>query len=475
MGGDKSSNHVSLVATDEDEDSYPGSRSGSTSWFDGQERLWLFGGEGFDNKSTFQASFLNDLWRYDSSISTWKLMPTKKTKPSDSHIPMPKARRFAVSCGVENVIFVIYGGLDADGKTLNDTWIYDISNSTWVPLHFKHNPVSPSARSEAAYWCLKDRLVIFGGLDQQLKVKSDTWVFSLKTLSWSELVTSGPGSGGRTTLARNGATTWLTDTGEMYLFGGNTMNGVEHSAHIGVGYTSDIWYLTLKPPEWKQVSGPTEPQCQAAIFGDLASPSKNNTPGCRKGAAGWLDTDGNLWVFGGSGTGSRVLDSDNKMALLLSDLWMFDLGKEVWTWMGGLSEVEGKPEYGKEDVASIYNIPGARTGATYWTANNRFYMFGGEGHDVDGHDGFLNDLWRLKLKHNAVTDDSDSAFMRTFRKLSPGIIFLACVCSFGGIAILFAVIMYARKCFNQPRHGPAGGYNVRYSPLTEDANLEMES
>jgi hypothetical protein len=42
----------------------PGGRSNSTHWVDGNNQLWLFGGDGYDSTSTTGNGYLNDMWRY---------------------------------------------------------------------------------------------------------------------------------------------------------------------------------------------------------------------------------------------------------------------------------------------------------------------------------------------------------------------------------------------------------------------------
>jgi len=49
----------------------PGARSYSTSWYDGQGNLWLFGGSGY---SSATMGSLNDLWRYNIASGNWAWM-----------------------------------------------------------------------------------------------------------------------------------------------------------------------------------------------------------------------------------------------------------------------------------------------------------------------------------------------------------------------------------------------------------------
>jgi N-acetylneuraminic acid mutarotase len=68
----------------------------------------------------------------------------------------------------------------------------------------------------------------------------------------------------------------------------------------------------------------------------------------------------------------------------------------VWTWVGGSSVGAAAGVYGTLGVASTSNVPGARTGAGSWTDSaGNLWLFGGEGYDSAGTDGFLNDLWKF--------------------------------------------------------------------------------
>jgi len=77
-----------------------------------------------------------------------------------------------------------------------------------------------------------------------------------------------------------------------------------------------------------------------------------------------------------------------------------------WAWMGGSSAIgaknhfghyAGKPGiYGKLGTAAPGNVPGSRAGAASWAdRNGHFWLFGGDGYDADGIEGYLNDLWEF--------------------------------------------------------------------------------
>jgi N-acetylneuraminic acid mutarotase len=128
-------------------------------------------------------------------------------------------------------------------------------------------------------------------------------------------------------------------------------------------------------------------------YGTLGVAAASNTPGSRRNAMNWTDTNGNLWLFGGFGF------FDSGTCASLNDLWMFNVTSLQWTWMGGNSsdgDVIGV--YGTRGQFAAGNMPGSRSGGVTWTdASGNFWLFGGSGNDSTGAGGELNDVWEYNL------------------------------------------------------------------------------
>jgi hypothetical protein len=60
-----------------------------------------------------------------------------------------------------------------------------------------------------------------------------------------------------------------------------------------------------------------------------APPSAGNVPGARYSANSWIDSSGNLWLFGGYG-----YDSTGAVGRL-NDLWRYSPSTGLWTWVSG--------------------------------------------------------------------------------------------------------------------------------------------
>ncbi|MGD0831014.1 MAG: hypothetical protein ABR907_08740, partial [Terracidiphilus sp.] len=162
---------------------------------------------------------------------------------------------------------------------------------------------------------------------------------------------------------------------------------------------------TTASEQWTWMGGSTGNGNISGVHGDLGIPAPENTPGSRNTAASWTDKSGNFWLFGGSGTD----DSGNLGRL--NDMWEFNpsLGTYgEWAWMGGSSTMSsggygyGQPGvYGKPGTFATGNIPGGRNGAAAWAdSNGNFWLFGGDGIDVNGIAGELNDLWEFNPSKN---------------------------------------------------------------------------
>lgn len=133
----------------------------------------------------------------------------------------------------------------------------------------------------------------------------------------------------------------------------------------------------------------------SGVYGTLGTPAAGNIPGSRSFAASWIDTDGNLWLFGGNGSDSQS-NSGN-----LNDLWKYSISANQWTWVGGSNTVNQAGMYGTQGTPNAGNIPGARSGAAFWTdSSGNFWLFGGTGYDAAGNNVILNDLWKYDLSTN---------------------------------------------------------------------------
>lgn len=146
-----------------------------------------------------------------------------------------------------------------------------------------------------------------------------------------------------------------------------------------------------------------DPGCSHGVSAGLGIPDAGNVPGGRSGAAGWIDSNGNLWLFGGYG--SDLLG----FVGFLNDLWEFNPSTNEWAWMAGsgtLDAVEvpgqmGMPDtwivsyppqdYGTSGAYAPGNGPMCREYANSWSSNGILWLFGGDATGLSTSDD--DDLW----------------------------------------------------------------------------------
>jgi gliding motility-associated-like protein len=173
---------------------------------------------------------------------------------------------------------------------------------------------------------------------------------------------------------------WTDHNGHFWIFG-------------GLGW-SDVWQFDPTINQWAWMKGPGL-QNQVGTYGTITVASPLNNPGGRAFASiTWTDTANNLWLFGGFGS-----DVNNATGYL-SDLWMYNIATNEWTWMSGPNTNGGVGVYGTLGVAAPANIPGGRceSNASWTDSQNNLWLFGG---DVNGGSG--SDLWKYSIANNEWT------------------------------------------------------------------------
>lgn len=116
-------------------------------------------------------------------------------------------------------------------------------------------------------------------------------------------------------------------------------------------------------------------------YGTLGTPAATNVPGGRYESVSWIDANGNLWLFGGSGFVSPGANGE------LNDVWEFDSNSKEWTWMSGSNTANAPPVWGTLGNGATNNTPGARSGAVSWTGSDgSLWLFGGDS---------FTDLWKF--------------------------------------------------------------------------------
>ncbi len=427
----------------------PPARGLAATWTDSSGNFWLFGGQ---NDGTSPNRNLNDLWEFNPSTSQWTWMGGSSGvnaagvygtlgTPATGNIP---GARFSASGWTDNSgNFWLFGGsgLDASGAIgdLNDLWKFDPSIRQWTWMGgsstipncalpgFCGQPGvygtsgtpaignMPGGRAAPTPWVDRSgNLWLFGGEGSDANGTTgdlnDLWEFNIATGQWGWMggsstvpvvpfnITGDPGvygildtpAAGNTPGGRYGAPGWTDSSGHLRLFGGN---GFDASGNRGL--LNDMWEFSPATNEWTWTGGSSTAN-QAGVYGVLGMPSPENIPGARSDSTGWIDSNGNLWLFGGTGLGTnREIDE-------LNDFWEFNLTTNEWTWMGGSntppSSFGGEPGiYGTLGAPAPGNLPGGREGTANWTdSQGNLWLFGGRGSQPSGNFDYFNDLWEYQ-------------------------------------------------------------------------------
>ena len=350
----------------------PGGRNSAVSWVDGDGNFWIFGGNGFASPQTGYSTlgWLNDLWKFTPRTGVWAWMGGSSTivlsgnpgiygrlqVPATSNTPGSRYSSVSWTDNIGNLWLFGGWGFDSTGAggNLSDLWEFDPSTGEWT-------------------W--------MGGADTST-VGSDGPTAIYGSLGVPSIVNI-PG-------ARENATSWTDKSGSFWLFGGSG------AASGGSGRLNDLWEFSPSTNQWTWMSGSSAPE-QAGVYGTIGVPDLANVPGARSDAVSWIDTSGNLWMFGGRMTPPNGGGQD----FYFNDLWVFSPITRMWTWMGGGSMLGTSGSragvYGILGKSSILNIPGGSRNGTTWIDNNNLWFFGGDGFDSNGIKGSLNSHWVYQL------------------------------------------------------------------------------
>jgi hypothetical protein len=372
------------------DDNFPGGRDFALTWSAGR-RKWLFGGFGFPLQSQNGAQtpgFLNDLWFWDPVCPA--LVPGPCWTPVNVGLP---SNATWPALADENVNGT-YGTLATAAPLVN------APGSRWGGVSW----------SDAAgnLWMFGGQGFAANGLDAELL--NDVWEFVPGTTINAD--GSWPGNwiwqGGSNNFNQSGvygtqgtaaatnipggrwaAANFVDNAGNVWLFGGQ---GVDSAGTIGL--LNDLWKYNIASAQWTWVSGANTAN-QNGAYGTQGTGAAGNVPGGRQASVLWVDSSGNVWLFGGFGLDSA--GTGTPQGAILNDLWEFKGGQ--WVWISGGNTANQNGVYGTQTVAAAGNVPGSRWGSVGWTdASNNLWFFGGwgNGSKVTLPTGFLNDVWEYQ-------------------------------------------------------------------------------
>ena len=354
MGGDSYTDQTGIYGTQgvSSPSNKPGGRANSTGCTDSNGNFWLFGGHGLS--STTVTGTLNDLWKFDPSLGQWTWVsgttqPWQNASygmqgvPSTSNIP--GSRRSSCSWFSGSSFYLFAGdGLITTGNViseLNDLWRYDVLTAQWTWLKGSNqfqsqgvygfpgipsSTIQPGARrgaqgikdSNGIFWLIGGEGV---GINNAIGRLIDVWKYDPGTNNWTFMkgsnVLDPPGSYGQSTVFSSvnspGGRAWHSvipdGTGKFILFGGFGVDGQSSP----VFYLNDIWLYDPVINNWAWFAG-SQLINALGVYGTQGVPSPFNFPGARMTSCMWLDTFGDVYIFGGTGFSSSPMGN-------LNDLW----------------------------------------------------------------------------------------------------------------------------------------------------------
>jgi gliding motility-associated-like protein len=157
-----------------------------------------------------------------------------------------------------------------------------------------------------------------------------------------------------------GAASWTDQSGDFWLFGG-------YASGSG-GSLNDLWKYDVAANVWTWMSGSMNIY-DPGSYTQMGIPNPVDYPASRNEAnAVWVDTNNNLWMFGGYGTG------------MMDDLWKYDIATGMWTWMHGSSTGGVPANHGTKGVPAPTNTPGGRQCYSAWLSpSGDLMLYGGAG------------------------------------------------------------------------------------------------
>lgn len=404
-------------------------RAFAASWTDDAGIFHIFGGKGVNGiyNGTLQYDEINDTWNLINGTNDSDDLGYYGTQGVSDPLNLPPARWAMQSTKDQDGNIWIFGGaanLDAN-EWYNDLWKYDpiLNEWTWVSGSEFINDAAvygaqgigdvtniPGPRSNHKIWIdAAGDLWIFGGFGFDINgtdgYLNDLWKYSISTGEWtwvsgsSEQDQAGvfgelnefndanmPG-------ARSATLQWLDSNGRVWFFGGQ--GGDKFG--ITSGYLNDLWSYDPTINQWAWHSG-SDFKGSTGSYNEQGLSSVDYVPGARWHGTSWIDSEDNLWLFGG-------YKYNQLSTSLYNDFWKYEPSTSEWTWLNGYNSTVNLDELGVYQAKNEGTLPepGSRNGGLEWTDldGNLWVMGGSQGSSASS--GFLNDIWTYNTEKERWT------------------------------------------------------------------------
>jgi N-acetylneuraminic acid mutarotase len=188
--------------------------------------------------------------------------------------------------------------------------------------------------------------------------------------------------------ARSASNGWIAND-SIFIFGGE---GYDKNGELG--FLGDLWLYDIGDNTWTWLAG-ADTINSLGNQGGKGVANQSFIPESRKKFSSFKDNEGNFWLYGGQTSGEKF----NR-----NDLWKYNPQNREWTWVSGGAEGDEAGVYNALGTADPSNQPGARSGAQVWYQNEKLWVFGGLGVDVNGQIlDRLNDFWSYDFENDLWT------------------------------------------------------------------------
>ncbi|MFP3596360.1 T9SS type A sorting domain-containing protein [Chryseobacterium sp. SIMBA_029] len=253
---------------------------------------------------------------------------------------------------------------------------------------------SYSYQSDCARWNVNDEFIY---LYENRSGNVNFWMFDTAIKQWKKLNDTSTANYGVQGVAsatnfpgdRVGAVTWVDNNGDLWMYG---------NAYFPK--QTDMWKYDRSANMWIWISGTQADTSSLPAQQGVASATA--LPKTYKDSYSWVDSQNNLWFFGGS----SVITLNNSS----NQVWKYNTATNQWTWMKGSNDSDyqyAANVLGTENVESAANSPGEKymyKGA-YWQDNNYIYLLPGDGQPI---------MWRYNMLTNNWSHVKKTATASTF-------------------------------------------------------------
>jgi hypothetical protein len=279
----------------------------------GTDKILLFGGRTYDDKEGYS---LNDTWLYDLSENKWtERNPTNKPRCMYNH-------KMVSIHGTDKILLLTRYQLNGTKiEPCNYSWIYDLSENSWKKVSLSKN-ISLEYNFALASVYGDDKVMLFGGgyISNNSYKNNETWIYDLSDDNWSKMSPKSSPPGGYCLAMSN-----IQGTDKIVLF-------------IGKHEVSETWIYDLSENNWilKTITSNPDPYYQNYLVPIYGTQSVFLYEGI--GYYIWsYDFTTNFWNFKiineyPSGYKMVPVYGQDKTILIASSslIWIYDFGNNCW-------------------------------------------------------------------------------------------------------------------------------------------------